>query len=116
MTSIIQLIYSDTVATRGIRETCLKYMKLFFFTDNLGPEVVYCPPDQNIIATQMKTVVTWKPPQFNDNSNGNLTIICNHENGTEFYWGTWIVHCTAFDNNPNNKPADCQFKIRLKRK
>ena len=26
------------------------------------------------------------------------------------------MHCTASDNNPNNKPALCQFKLRLKRK
>ena len=86
------------------------------FTDNSGPEVVYCPPDQNIIPTQMLTKVTWETPQFKDNSNGNLTISSSRENGSQFFWGTWIVYYKAFDNNPNNRPAVCQFKIRLKRK
>ena len=26
------------------------------------------------------------------------------------------MHCTAYDNNPNNKPALCQFILTLKRK
>ena len=86
------------------------------FTDNSGPEVVYCPPDQNIIPTQMLTNVTWKTPQFTDNSNGNLRILNSRENGSLFPWGTSIVYYEAFDNNPNNRPAVCQFKIRLKRK
>lgn len=86
------------------------------FTDNSGPEVVYCPPDQNIIPTQMLTNVIWKTPQFTDNSNGNLRILNNRENGSLFPWGTSIVYYKAFDNNPNNRPAVCQFKIRLKRK
>lgn len=86
------------------------------FTDNSGPEVVYCPPDQNIIPTQMLTKVTWETPQFKDNSNGNLTISSSRENGSQFFWGTSIVYYKAFDNNPNNRPAVCQFKIRLKRK
>lgn len=86
------------------------------FTDNSGPEVVYCPPDQNIIPTQMLTNVTWKNPQFTDNSNGNLRILNSRENGSLFPWGTSTVYYEAFDNNPNNRPAVCQFKIRLKRK
>ena len=64
----------------------------------------------------MRTVVTWISPQFKDNSNSPLDIICSHQSGAHFYWGTWNVHCTAFDNNPNNNPAVCQFTIRLKRK
>ena len=75
--------------------------------------VVYCPADQNITTTQMKTIVTWKSPQFKDNSNGALDVKCNHHSGTAFYWGTWNVHCRAYDNNPNNNPADCQFTIRV---
>ena len=86
------------------------------FADNSGPKVVYCPPDQNITATRMKTTVTWQSPQFKDNSKSPLTVTCSQESGTEFYWGTWNVHCKASDNNPNNKPALCQFKLRLKRK
>ena len=89
---------------------------LLSFADNSGPIVVYCPPDQNITATSMKTTVTWQSPQFKDNSNSPLVVRCSQESGTEFYWGTWNVHCTAYDNNPNNKPALCQFKLRLKRK
>ena len=89
---------------------------LLAFADNSGPLVVYCPSDQNITVTRMKTTVTWQSPQFKDNSNSPLVVTCSHQSGTEFYWGTWNVHCTAYDNNPNNKPALCQFVLRLKRK
>lgn len=84
--------------------------------DNLGPVVVYCPPDQQITATEMNTLVTWNEPQFQDNSNDPLVIDCNYQSGTEFYWGTYGVNCRAYDNNPNNDPAVCQFKIIVKRK
>lgn len=87
-----------------------------FMTDELSPEVVYCPADQSITTTSLKTEVTWKEPQFKDNSNDPLTIKCSHQSGTEFYWGTWNVHCTAQDNNPNNEPALCQFTLTIKRK
>ena len=90
--------------------------KIILLADNLGPMVVYCPPDQNITATQMNTLVTWNDPQFKDNSNNPLEIRCSHQSGTQFYWGTWNVHCTAFDNNPDNNPAVCQFTLRIKRK
>lgn len=88
----------------------------FFVADNLGPQVVYCPPDQNITATKMRTVVTWKEPEFKDNSKSPLVIACNLQSGTEFYWGTWNVHCTAYDNNPDNEPAVCHFTLTVKRK
>ena len=90
--------------------------KFILFVDNSGPEVVYCPPDQNITAIQRRTVVTWISPQFKDNSNSPLVIECSRENGDQFYWGTWNVMCTAYDYNPNNNPAVCRFTIRLKRK
>ena len=93
-----------------------KRFTLLSFADNSGPTVVYCPPDQNITATRMKTTVTWQSPQFKDNSNSPLVVRCSQKSGTEFYWGTWNVHCTAYDNNPNNKPALCQFTLTLKRK
>ena len=83
--------------------------------DNLGPVVVYCPPDRHITATEMNTLVTWNEPQFQDNSNDPLLIDCNYRSGTEFYWGTYAVTCRAYDNNPNNDPAVCQFKIVVKR-
>ena len=60
--------------------------------------------------------MTWNDPQFKDNSNNPLTITCSHQSGTKFYWGTWNVHCTAFDNNPNNNPAVCQFTLKVERK
>ncbi|PFX23088.1 Fibropellin-1 [Stylophora pistillata] len=82
--------------------------------DELSPEVVYCPKDQIIITKEIKEVVIWNEPQFKDNSNHPPTIKCNHQSGTEFYWGTWNVSCTARDNNPNNKPALCQFNITVK--
>jgi len=82
--------------------------------DNEGPQVVYCPPDQEITATQMTTIVTWNEPQFKDNSDSPLVITCSHQSGTEFYWGTWNVHCTAYDDNPDNDPAVCQFTITVK--
>ncbi|XP_015761109.1 PREDICTED: sushi, von Willebrand factor type A, EGF and pentraxin domain-containing protein 1-like isoform X1 [Acropora digitifera] len=84
--------------------------------DNSGPVVVYCPPDKNIIATSRKTKVTWQSPRFKDNSNSPLEVTCSHQSGTEFYWGTWNVQCRASDNNPNNKPALCQFRLKLKPK
>ena len=64
----------------------------------------------------MRTAVTWISPQFKDNSNSPLVVRCSHQRGAQFYWGTWNVHCTAFDNNQNNNPAVCQFTITLKRK
>ncbi|XP_068689881.1 uncharacterized protein [Montipora foliosa] len=85
-----------------------------FLEDSSGPIVVYCPSDQNITVTSMRTTVTWQSPQFKDNSDTPLIVTCSHQSGTEFYWGTWNVHCTAYDNNPNNKPALCEFKLRLK--
>lgn len=85
-------------------------------TDNLGPQVVYCPADQDITATKMTTIVTWKDPQFKDNSNSPLLITCSHQSGTAFYWGTWNVFCTAYDDNPDNDPAVCKFTITVKRK
>ena len=88
----------------------------FLFPDNEGPVVTYCPPDQDITGTTRKSVVTWSNPQFRDNSNSRLKIKCSHRSGTAFYWGTWKVHCTAHDSNPNNDPAVCQFVLRLKRK
>ena len=67
-------------------------------------------------ATKMRTVVTWNEPQFEDNSNSPLVINCNRQSGDVFYWGTWNIHCTAYDNNPNNDPAVCEFKLIVKRK
>ena len=88
---------------------------MFLISDNIGPVVVYCPPDQDITATTIEKVVTWNEPQFKDNSNNPLVIRCSHESGTEFYWGTYNVQCTAFDNNPSNNPAVCQFTLTVKR-
>ncbi|KAJ7360015.1 hypothetical protein OS493_019103 [Desmophyllum pertusum] len=62
--------------------------------DNLGPMVVYCPPDQNITATQMNTLVTWNDPQFKDNSNNPLEIRCSHQSGTQFLLGN--LECTLY--------------------
>ena len=98
---------------------CFSFFFLFFFflfPDNEGPVVTYCPPDQDITATTRKSVITWPNPQFRDNSNGPLKVKCSQQSGTAFYWGTWKVHCTAHDSNPNNDPALCQFVLRLKRK
>ena len=94
----------------------LSFFFFFLFPDNEGPVVTYCPPDQDITATTRKSVITWPNPQFRDNSNGPLKVKCSHQSGTAFYWGTWKVHCTAHDSNPNNDPALCQFVLRLKRK
>ena len=94
--------------------TLIIVIVIFSPTDNTGPEVVYCPPDQDITVSQMKTVVTWQSPEFKDNSNGPLNIECSHESGTAFFWGTWNVQCRAYDNNPSNDPALCQFTLRLK--
>lgn len=87
-----------------------------FLLDNEGPEVVYCPPDMDIIATRMTTIVKWKQPEFKDNSNEPLIVRCSHKSGSKFYWGTWNVQCSAYDSNPNNDPALCKFTISVKRK
>lgn len=104
------ILYSVHIHNLELNYICL------LVTDELSPEVVYCPADQSITATATKTMVTWDEPQFRDNSNDPLTIKCSHRSGTEFYWGTWNVHCTAQDNNPNNEPALCQFTLTIKRK
>lgn len=88
----------------------------YLFADNEGPEVVYCPPDQDITATDITAVVNWKQPQFKDNSNESLIVSCSHMSGSKFYWGTWNVQCSAYDGNPNNDPALCKFTIKVKRK
>lgn len=109
----------QNLASRRLQSNIIYWHKSLIFpfvADNLGPQVVYCPPDQNITATKMRTVVTWNTPRFKDNSNSPLVMTCSHQSGTEFYWGTWNVHCTAYDNNPNNKPAVCQFRLTVKRK
>ncbi|XP_078343207.1 uncharacterized protein LOC144628957 isoform X2 [Oculina patagonica] len=103
------VVYTARDASGNKKECSFKVV----LEDNLGPMVVYCPPDQDVTATKMRTVVTWKDPQFKDNSNNPLVIRCSHQSGTEFYWGTWNVHCTAFDNNPNNNPAVCQFTLKV---
>ena len=87
-----------------------------FIADNLGPQVAYCPADQDITATKMTTIVTWNEPRFKDNSNSPLLITCSHQSGTAFYWGTWNVFCTAYDDNPENDPAVCKFTLTVKRK
>ena len=87
-----------------------------FHVDNEGPEVVYCPPDMELIATRMTTIANWKQPQFKDNSDEPLNIRCSHKSGSKFYWGTWNVQCLAYDNNQNNDPAVCKFTINVKRK
>lgn len=86
-----------------------------FHADNEGPEVVYCPPDMELVATRMTTIVKWKQPQFKDNSNEPLNIRCSHKSGSLFYWGTWNVQCSAHDSNINNDPALCKFTITVKR-
>lgn len=82
--------------------------------DNEGPKVVYCPPNQEIKATGWVTTVKWKQPKFKDNSNEPLIIRCSHNGSADFYWGTWNVHCTAYDKNPSNKPAICKFTLNVK--
>ncbi|XP_022794659.1 sushi, von Willebrand factor type A, EGF and pentraxin domain-containing protein 1-like [Stylophora pistillata] len=106
------LIYTALDGSGNKRQCSFKVI----ITDEVGPVVTYCPPDQNITATQMKVLVTWTNPQFKDNSNDPLTIHCSHQSGTEFYWGTWNVHCVAYDKNPNNQPAVCQFTLIIKPK
>lgn len=64
----------------------------------------------------MTTIVTWNEPRFKDNSNSPLLITCSHQSGATFYWGTWNVFCTAYDDNPDNDPAVCKFTITVKRK
>lgn len=92
----------------------MKYLS-FFLVDNEGPKVVYCPPNQEIKATGWVTTVKWKQPKFKDNSNEPLIIRCSHNGSADFYWGTWNVHCTAYDKNPSNKPAICKFTLNVKR-
>ncbi|XP_067018332.1 uncharacterized protein [Acropora muricata] len=104
------VVYTATDASGNKKECSFRIV----LEDNLGPQVVYCPPDQKITAINMRTVVTWKAPEFKDNSKIPLLTRCSHDSGTEFYWGTWNVHCTAHDNNPYNQPAVCQFTLSVK--
>jgi len=104
------IVYTAEDAAGNTKECSFKVT----LEDNLGPEVDYCPPDQNITVSTMKTKMSWNSPKFKDNSNSPLNIECSHQSDTYFYWGTWNVYCTAFDNNPSNNPAVCQFTLRLK--
>ena len=92
------------------------YGFMFNSLDNSGPVVVFCPPSQNITSEKRKISVTWPEPQFKDNSNSPLQITCSRKSGTVFYWGSYTVHCMAYDNNPNNKPGVCKFELTIRRK
>ncbi|PFX23098.1 sushi, von Willebrand factor type A, EGF and pentraxin domain-containing protein 1-like isoform X2 [Stylophora pistillata] len=84
--------------------------------DNSGPVVVFCPSSRNITSDNRQKVVTWPDPQFKDNSNGPLHITCNRKSGTVFYWGSYTIHCMAYDNNPENEPAVCKFDLTIRPK
>lgn len=86
------------------------------FLDKSGPVVVFCPPSRNITSENRQEVVTWPEPQFKDNSNGPLQITCNRKSGAVFYWGSYTIHCMAYDNNPENEPAVCKFDLTIRRK
>lgn len=86
------------------------------FLDNSGPAVVFCPPSRIITSEKRQIGVTWPEPLFEDNSNDPLQITCSRKSGTVFYWGSYTIHCRAYDNNPDNKPAVCKFNLTIKGK
>ena len=88
----------------------------FYLSDDMGPQVLFCPTSFTIRATKQTAIVNWDVPIFKDNSLGNLEPECNRQSGESFYWGDWNIYCRAYDNNPNNEPAVCHFVVTVKRK
>ena len=88
----------------------------FIFSDDMGPQVLFCPASFTARATAMTAIVNWDAPIFKDNSLGLIEPQCNRQSGDRFYWGDWNIYCRAYDNNPNNEPAVCNFVVTVKRK
>lgn len=93
-----------------------QYNYFLYLSDDMSPQVLFCPASFTILATRQKIVVKWKAPIFKDNSLGFIEPQCNRQSGDSFYWGDWNIYCRAHDNNPNNEPAVCDFVVTVKRK
>ncbi|XP_078614593.1 sushi, von Willebrand factor type A, EGF and pentraxin domain-containing protein 1-like [Branchiostoma floridae x Branchiostoma japonicum] len=73
------------------------------------PTLLSCPDDIITFAEHRVIQVFWKEPTFVDNADEELRIFKTQANGTEFYWGTYIVEYRAEDDAGNSRT--CEFKI-----
>ena len=90
---------------------------IWFPTDDLVPEVVFCPEDYEVVGESKITSVTWEEPVFRDPTGHDLEVNNNLAEGNTALlpWGRHTVVYTA-SNNDNGQKAVCQFTIIVERK
>ena len=87
-----------------------------YHSDNMGPQVLFCPTSFTKRATAQTAIVKWDKPIFKDNRLGFIEPECNRQSGDSFHWGDWNIYCRAYDHNQNNEPAMCHFVVTVRRK
>lgn len=81
--------------------------------DKENPLVIFCPSDISLNTTQDDVVVTWKEPEFVDNSGEKPRVRKNILSGTAFKHGEHNVIYEAYDRERNR--AKCAFKVKVSR-
>ncbi|CAH1277136.1 SVEP1 [Branchiostoma lanceolatum] len=90
----------------GLRTSCYFEIEI---KDVEPPTLLSCPDDIIAFGDQSATQVYWEEPTFADNADKELQIFKTRENGTEFYWGTYIVEYRAEDDGGNSRT--CEFTV-----
>ena len=87
-----------------------------FSTDTRKPDLIRCPENITIAATEEKTVVSWLEPIFTDSLGFRLNITSTfNTNTTSLDWGEQRVEYIAI-NVFNDRETECVFYVDVTRK
>ncbi|KAI8480747.1 hypothetical protein Bbelb_415400 [Branchiostoma belcheri] len=83
---------------------------IVYIKGELPPNVVFCPDDLTITATDRLAEVSWPEPVFDDPTGSDLDVSSNIANNGSLPWGDHSVTYTA-TNLDNGKSATCVFLV-----
>ncbi|XP_035695798.1 sushi, von Willebrand factor type A, EGF and pentraxin domain-containing protein 1-like [Branchiostoma floridae] len=104
---------ADTVVTYEFRDSggnSVTCTFMVYIKGELPPNVVFCPDDLTITATDRLAEVSWPEPVFDDPTGGDLDVSANIANNGSLPWGDHSVTYTA-TNVDNGKSVTCTFLV-----
>ncbi|XP_078611237.1 uncharacterized protein LOC144881802 isoform X2 [Branchiostoma floridae x Branchiostoma japonicum] len=104
---------ADTVVTYEFRDSggnSVTCTFMVYVKGELPPNVIFCPDDLTITATDRLAEVSWPEPLFDDPTGGDLDVSANIANNGSLPWGDHSVTYTA-TNVDNGKSVTCTFLV-----
>ncbi|XP_078695719.1 CUB and sushi domain-containing protein 3-like, partial [Branchiostoma floridae x Branchiostoma belcheri] len=107
---------ADTVVTYEFHDSggnSVTCTFMVYIKGELPPNVVFCPDDLTITATDRLVEVSWPEPVFDDPTGSDLEVSSNIANNGSLPWGDHSVTYTA-TNVDNGKSASCTFLVIIR--